>query len=268
MESFYDWVKYLDNQNAYDIIALAIIDGDVNTIKKVLTNKYNEMIGSNNVPNLLSNFTFNGDGTWSLRPTPYYIDLTLPDGTPLLPFITGYAFNEAHAKNISDDELIMKPIKFVNNNFIAERATFNRATFGKDQVSATISEFGRTYKLPYYDFNAVLDDFGIEVSAPPGYNTISIQTDSGRQVGNDVYFIYTKLSTTKFGCKRFANNFDDIIERTDVADVKTDMGNRPDNKREITFGRADPTAPMKGKRPPNTTRMQLAKKPVPVVSTM
>ena len=268
MESFYDWVKYLDNQNAYDIIALAIIDGDVNTIKKVLTNKYNEMISSNNVPILLSNFTFNGDGTWSLRPTPYYIDLTLPDGTPLLPFIIGYAFNEAHAKNISDDELIMKPIKFVRNNFVAERATFNRALFGNTQVSATISEFGRTYKLPYYDFNAVLDDFGIEVSAPPGYNTIYIQTDSGRQVGNDVYFIYTKLSTTKFGNKRFTNNYDDIIEQTTVADVKTDMGHRPDNKREITFGRQDPTAPKKGKSPPNTTRMQLAKKPIPVVSTM
>lgn len=266
METFYEWVKYLDNQNAHDIIALSIVDGDINTIKKVLTNKYNEMISSNNVPILLSNYTFNPDGTWSLKPTPYYTELTLPDGTPLINFLIGYAFNEAHAKNIADNELIMKPIKFVNNQFVAERSSFNKARFGDTQVGAILSEFGVAYKLPYYDFNAVLDDFGIEVSAPPGYNTLYIQTDSGRQVANDVYFIYTKLSTTKFGCKRFANNFDDIIERTDVDEYRVGMGNRPDQKQGTDFGKADPTAPKKGKFPPNTTRMQLGKKPIPPVS--
>ena len=131
-----------------------------------------------------------------------------------------------------------------------------------------LSEFGVMYKLPYYDFNAVLDEFGVEVSAPPGYNTIYIQTDSGRQVANDVYFIYTKLNTTQFGNKRFANNFDNIVERTEVADVNPEMGNRPDLKRNYSFGTADPTAPKKGKRIPNTTRMQLGKKPIPVVSTL
>ena len=127
----------------------------------------------------------------------------------------------------------MKPIKFFNNRFIAERTMFNKALFGGTQVSAVLSEFGTNFKLPYYDFNAVLDDFSIEVSAPPGYNNIYLQTDSGRQVGNDVYFLYTKFTVTKFGNKRFANNFDDIVEPTDNVTVRTDMGNRPDDKRHF-----------------------------------
>lgn len=270
METFYDWVKYLDNKNAHDIITLSIEDKDINTIKKVLTNKYNEMISANNVPLLLSNYTFNSDGSWILRATPYYIDLTLPDGTQLLPFLIGYVFNETHAKNIADNELVMKPIKYVNNSFIAERTSFNKAQFGGTQVGAILSEFGQSYKLPYYDFNAVLDDFSIEVSAPSGYNTLYIPTDSGKQVSNDVYFVYTKYNMTQFGNKRFANNFDDIVERTEVADVDTrELGDRPDRKREFTTDTYNPFPPSKKKFPPNTTRMQLVgagKGPIPKVS--
>ena len=257
METFYDWVKYLDNHNAYDIIAQAILEGNVNSIKTVLTTRYNEMISSNNVPLMLSNYTFNSDGTWVVNVTPYYIDLNLPNGMPLIQFLIGYTFNETHAKNIADNELIMKPIKFVNNQFIAERTMFNKAIFGTSHVSAVLSEFGTNFKLPYYDFNAVLDDFAVEISAPPGYNNIYLQTDSGRQVGNDVYFLYTKFNVTKFGNKRFANNFDDIIEPTDIATVKAEMGNRPDDKRQFTTDTYNPHANSKKKNIPNTTRMKL-----------
>jgi hypothetical protein len=151
----------------------------------------------------------------------------------------------------------MKPIKFVNNQFIAERTMFNKAIFGTNHVSAVLSEFGTNYKLPYYDFNAVLDDFSVEISAPPGYNNIYLQTDSGRQVGNDVYFLYTKFNVTKFGNKRFANNFDDIIEPTEIATVKAEMGNRPDDKQKFTTDTYNPFANSKKKNFPNTTRMRL-----------
>lgn len=257
METFYDWVKYIDNQNAYDIIAQAILENNVNSIKTVLTTRYNEMISSNNVPLMLSNYTFNVDGSWIVNVTPYYIDLNLPNGMPLIQFLIGYTFNEIHAKNIADNELIMKPIKFVNNQFIAERTIFNKAIFGGTHVSAVLSEFGTNFKLPYYDFNAVLDDFAVEISAPPGYNNIYLQTDSGRQVGNDVYFLYTKFNVTKFGNKRFANNFDDIIEPTDNITVKTDMGNRPDDKHNFDTDIYNPYANSKKKKFPNTTRMRL-----------
>ncbi len=257
METFYDWVKYIDNQNAYGIIAQGILENNVSSIKTVLTTRYNEMISSNNVPLILSNYTFHPDGSWVINVTPYYIDLNLPDGTPLIQFLIGYTFNETHAKNIADNELIVKPIKFTNNQFIAERAHFNKAVFGGSQVSAVLSEFGTNFKLPYYDFNAVIDDFAIEISAPPGYNNIYLQTDSGRQVGNDVYFIYTRFNTTKFGRKRFANNFDDIIEQTENVNVKTNMGNRPDDKRQFSTGEYNPYAASKKKKFPNTTRMKL-----------
>ena len=257
METFYDWVKYVDNQSIYDIIAQGILEGNVNSIKTVLTTRYNEMISSNNVPLMLSNYTFNNDGSWVVNVTPYYIDLNLPNGMPLIQFLIGYTFNETHAKNIADNELIMKPIKFVNNQFIAERTMFNKAIFGTNHVSAVLSEFGTNFKLPYYDFNAVLDDFSVEISAPPGYNNIYLQTDSGRQVGNDVYFLYTKFNVTKFGNKRFANNFDDIIEPTDVATVKAEMGNRPDDKRQFNTDTYNPFANSKKKKFPNTTRMRL-----------
>ena len=269
METFYDWVKNLDNNNAYDIISLAIGEGNASTIKTVLTNRYNEMISTNNVPTMLSNYTFNPDGTWSVQITPYYTDLNLPDGTPLIQFLIGYTFDEAHPKNIADNELIMKPIEFTNNQFVAKKAVFNKALFGTSQVSAVLSEFGRNFRLPYYDFNATIEEFSIEVSAPPGYNTIHLQTDSGRQVSNDIYLIYTKFNTTKFGNKKFANNFDDIVERANVTDVKMEMGVRPDNKREFSMDNYNPYAPGKKKNPPNTTRMQLVgvnKKPIPKVS--
>ena len=134
---------------------------------------------------------------------------------------------------------------------------FNKALFGSNQVSAVLSEFGTSFKLPYYDFNAVLDDFAIEISAPPGYNNIYLQTDSGRQVSNDVYFLYTRFNATKFGNKRFANNFDDIVEPTDNVTVRMNNGNRPDNKRTFTTDDYNPYAPSKKKNFPNTTRMKL-----------
>jgi hypothetical protein len=257
METFYGWIKYLDNQNAYDIIAQAILENNTDTIKTVLVTRYNEMISSNNIPLMLSNYTFNPDGTWVAKVTPYYTDLTLPDGTSVIQFLIGYTFNETHAKNIADNELIMKPIAFTNNQFIAKPTMFNKALFGSMQVGAILSEFGTNFKLPYYDFNAVLDDFSVEISAPPGYKNIYLQTDSGRQTGNDVYFLYTRLNTTKFGNKRFANNFDDIVEPTDNVTVRTDMGNRPDNKRTFTTDAYNPYANSKKKQFPNTTRMKL-----------
>lgn len=268
METFYEWAKNVNNNHAFEMIALAIKDGDINTIKKVLTNKYNELIGSNNVPLLLSNYVYNPDGSWVLKTTPYFIDLALPNGTSIIQFLSGFAYGETHAKNIADDELIMKPIVYSGTNFRAQKALFNKAAFGSTIVTATLSEFGVNYKLPYYDFNATVEDFGVEVTSPSGYNLIYLMTDSGRQPNNDVYFLYTRLQTLKFGNKRFKNDFDDIVENAEVAEVKTNFGRRPDMKRDFENGIIDPRT-AKAKPNPKANRMKIVgldKKPIPLVS--
>ena len=268
LETFYEWAKYVNNNHAFDMLALAIKDKDANTIKKVLTNKYNELISSSNSPVLLDNYEIRPDGTWSTKSTAYFTDLRLPDGTPIVEFLMGFAYGESHAKNIADDELVMKPIVYHNGNFIAKKAGYNKAIFGDKSVTATLSEFGVLYKLPYYDFNAVLDEFGIEVAAPSGYNLINIITDSGRQQGNDVYFVYTPLQTVKFNGKKFANNFDDVVERVENPSFDTELGNRPDHK-EFTQGKFDPRKP-KSTPMKDTDRMfinGLDRKPIPKTST-
>ena len=217
MEVFYDWAKMIDNQHAFDMIALAFKDKEFGTIKSVLTNKYEELIASNNVPLLLANYEFNADGSWFVKPSPYFIELTLPSGMSLINFFSLYSYPGSHAKNIMDNELVVKPIAFKDGAFIAEHALYNTAKFGSNHTSATISEFGIKYNLPYYDFNAAMDDFGVDITAPPGYKLIVLTTDSGTQTQNDVYFLYTTFVANKFGRRNYKNRYDDIIDSVEQA---------------------------------------------------
>lgn len=212
MEIFYEWIKYLDNNYAFDLLTQAIHEKNFPTIRTVLTNKYNEMITSNNVPVILNNYEIESNGNWYVKSTPYFIDLLLPDGMSIVEFLANFTYAEVNAKHIADKQLILKPIVYSNGTFIAKESGYNKAIFGNNSVSAVLSEFGVKYKIPYYDYSIILEDFGVDILAPTSYNLLYLTTDSGDQINNDVYFIYTALQNMRFDGKKFGDSFDNIIE--------------------------------------------------------
>lgn len=232
MEMLYEWIKLIDNSYAFQLLEEAINNGNISTINNIIENNYNELVKSNKIPILLSNYLIDGDKI-SFNSTPYYMNYKFSNNVSIISFLCNYAFPGADARNIQDKELYMKPITYNNGVFYAGKSEKERARFGNNVFPISKSDFGTTYSIPFYDFTATMEDIGLSMNGPPNYRWFYLSTDSGRNVHNDVYFIFTKLNYTKFGMKNGSDNF---VDR-DFDNIYDDKSSTDPDENDMTKNR-------------------------------
>ena len=223
VETVYEWIKFMDSSTAYSLIEDAINANDQNTIIKILINRFNNMIDNNNVPLLLNNYEFIENGTFRLKTTPYYIDLTSENNSNIVSLLTKFAFPMSHAKNIQSKELYFKPVNYRNGSFKATVSNKNKLKFGDNSMPAVLKDITQEYKVPYYDYNSSMESANIAFTPLSGYKLYVVITDNGRTRENNVFWIFSKLTTVSFD-RHFNSEFNNIYDQQDSSYYKNRMG--------------------------------------------
>ena len=86
-----------------------------------------------------------------------------------------------------------------------------------------LKDITQEYKIPYYDYNASMENVNIAFTPLSGYKLYIIITDNGRYRENNTFWIFSKLSTVSFD-RHFTTEFDNIYDQKDSNMYKSRMG--------------------------------------------
>lgn len=196
IETFYRWVKELNDKTAFALIGNA---ASYDTVTDIL-NTWNNS-AKKNPPTIIQNYLFTLSETdlkVVRKNSGYWVDLKVKDGSNVYAYLMKYMYKEVIGSYI--DDIIVTRSLTPNDGFKAGDSVKKEFLFSNTKVPITISETGHdSYRIPRYKYVGDIKVMGLGFVNPPGHRLIQINLDSIDRTNNSTVFIFTTAQfSTRF----------------------------------------------------------------------
>jgi len=195
LESFYRWILQVNNSSLFQVI-------EDNTLNKSVIisalQAQSKNIPSNKYPNILFNYEFFSNGTYSTKPFGYYLDITNSSNVSYLDILLKYIFAKTNPEQITQRCMYSRQIIYNNSGKLEVQAPYKEGLVvhkgpAKNIYPLQLSLGGIAVDMVVYDMVGDVKPQEVIFTNPPGTRLIPLILEAPTREKNNVIWIFTTM---------------------------------------------------------------------------